>query len=317
MKIVITGANGQLGRSIMACFNQQFQTHSSFVNCEVLALNQQQLDITDGDAVERVIKQLQPDYVINTAAYTAVDEAEEHIDLAYAVNHLGAQNLAIACNNIGAVLFHFSTDYVFSGNKLTEYVEDDIPAPVNVYGASKLAGENAVKQHNPKHIIVRTAWLFSEFGDNFVLTMLKLSGRENLDVVDDQMGKPTYAGDLGVAIFQMIIQLNSNTNAQQQSLIKQNNDLYGVYHFSGLHQVSWYQFAQCIFAQLAEVESTSCSQLNLPKVQPIDSRHYQTKAVRPKNSRLNCDKIAKHFGILPNDWSLALTRVVTAIWTQK
>ncbi|MCL1141574.1 dTDP-4-dehydrorhamnose reductase [Shewanella gaetbuli] len=301
----------------MACFNQQFQTHSSFVNCEVLALNQQQLDITDCDAVERVIKQLQPDYVINTAAYTAVDEAEEHIDLAYAVNHQGAQNLAIACNNIGATLFHLSTDYVFSGNKLTEYVEDDIPAPVNVYGASKLAGENAVKQHNPKHIIVRTAWLFSEYGDNFVRTMLKLAGRENLDVVDDQMGKPTYAGDLGVAIFQMIIQLNSNTNAQQQSLIKQNNDLYGVYHFSGLHQVSWYQFAQCIFAKLAEVGSTSPSQLNLPKVQPIDSRHYQTKAVRPKNSRLNCDKIAKHFGILPNDWSLALTRVVTAIWTQK
>ncbi|ULJ63091.1 dTDP-4-dehydrorhamnose reductase [Wielerella bovis] len=283
IKYLITGANGQVGSQLVA----QLQSKA-----EILATDRDTLDITDKQAVLQAAQTFHPDFIINAAAHTAVDKAESERNLAHAINCTGAENLALAAQNVGAAILHISTDYVFDGKGETPYRETDPVAPQSVYGETKLAGEIAVQAACERHVILRTAWVFNEQGGNFVKTMLRLgASRDSLGVVADQFGSPTYAGDIAAALIAICEQIHAG---------KMN--AYGVYHFSGSPYVSWHGFAAEIFAQVV-------AQGVLPKapvLNEIGTADYPTPASRPANSRLDCGKIQAAFGIAPSDWRKAL-----------
>lgn len=287
MKILVTGKNGQVGR----CLVKQLST---MPDVTLLALDRDQLDITDSINVNKVVAEFIPNIIINAAAYTAVDKAEQERELAYAINRDGPYNLAVAANNINATIIHISTDYVFAGDSLAAYVESDNTEPQSEYGCSKLAGEQAVKRACLQHIILRTGWAFAEQGHNFVNTMLRLTKTtDTLDVVADQFGSPTYAGDIANAIIIITKQLADG------------NQAYGLYHYSGFPYVSWHAFAEKIFELgLAQGVLKQSIQVN-----PITTPDYPTPAKRPENSRLNCHKIKQEFGIVQSDWQAALVRI--------
>ena len=245
-KIVITGAYGQVG----FCLTQQAQANG----WDVLAIDRDKLDITDPQAVNALVKEYQPDVIINAAAHTAVDKAETEIDASYAINRDGPKYLAEAAASVGAAILHISTDYVFAGDKDGIYSEADPVAPQGIYGASKLAGEEAVIIANSKHVILRTAWVFGEHGNNFVKTMLRLGlQRDQLGIVADQFGGPTYAGDIAAALLVMA----ANTVTRPATVN------WGIYHFSGEPHVNWHQFAQAIFDKaVAQLLLTKAPQLN-------------------------------------------------------
>ncbi|KGK17389.1 dTDP-4-dehydrorhamnose reductase [Vibrio navarrensis] len=286
MRVVITGADGQLGQ----CLVRQLKGRT-----EVFPLNREQLDICDGRSVEEIFSSLKPDIVVNTAAYTAVDKAESDPEVAYLANEQGPKLLAKACHKYGSTLIHISTDYVFNGNKQTSYVEQDRPDPCNVYGMSKLAGEKAVQSCCSQYYILRTSWVFSEFGSNFVKTMLKLGReREQLGIVADQFGGPTYAGDISLVISQLIEHLERNDVLD-----------YGIYHFSGEPYVSWFEFAQEIFS-LAYKQGVIKKEVLL---KPLSTLEYPTAAKRPNNSRLSNQKIETHLKLGPKSWKSALKQL--------
>lgn len=281
-KYLITGANGQVGSQLVAQLNGK---------AEIFATDRTLLDITNRDRVWHTVCQYRPDFIINAAAYTAVDKAESEPDLAYAINCLGVENLALAANEVGASILHLSTDYVFDGKGKNPYLESDCVAPQNVYGSSKLAGEQALQAICSRYIILRTAWVFNEHGRNFVKTMLRLGAScESLNVVADQFGSPTYAGDIAAALLTICQQLADNST------------VYGVYHFSGSPYVSWHGFATAIFAQ-AVAQGIQDNNLILNE---ISTSEYPTAAIRPANSCLDCGKIRDTFGIMPSDWQAAL-----------
>ncbi|MDH0447930.1 dTDP-4-dehydrorhamnose reductase [Shewanella sp. GD04112] len=287
MKILITGTNGQVGSCLVKILNQMPEI-------EFLAVGRDQLDITDPDAVNKLVSEFRPNAIINAAAHTAVDKAEQEVELSYAINRDGPQFLAQAANRVGAIILHISTDYVFAGDKVGEYVETDVVAPQGVYGQSKLAGELAVAAACPRHIILRTAWVFCETGNNFVKTMLRLAQtRDELGVVADQFGGPTYAGDIANALILMAKALHMGNNH------------YGIYHFAGLPHVSWHQFAMEIFAKAKKQDVLNKDVL----VNGITSDQYPTPAKRPANSKLDCRKIEQSFGIKPCDWQAALNNL--------
>jgi len=287
MKVLITGKDGQVGTSLVTLLN-------NLPEVTFLALNRAELDITDAKQVNYVVKDFKPNIVINAAAYTAVDKAETEEKQASAINYTGPFNLAVAANNINACLLHISTDYVFSGDKQGLYNEAEPVNPQSIYGKTKLLGENAVAAECPSHIILRTAWVFSEYGNNFVKTMLRLAKtRETLSVVSDQFGGPTYAGDIAKTLI-TIAQAVHNGNTE-----------FGVYHYSGFPQVSWQQFAAAIF-------DTALAQglIKIPvKVNAITTQEYPTPAKRPFNSMLDTHKIANIFSVQPSDWQAALKNI--------
>lgn len=267
LKIAITGANGQLGYQLVKKLTDKVT---------LKAFDRTSLDIANHADVENNLLAFAPDIIINAAAYTAVDKAEQEQESAKAINHLGAEYLARTAQKLNAVFIHISTDYVFDGNSEVPYVETDKPNPQSIYGKTKLDGESAVAQHCTKHIILRTAWVFAEHGNNFVKTMLRLAlSRPALGVVADQVGGPTYAGDIADAILSIISQLNS-----------QNEDRWGVYHFSGEPYVSWHSFAVCIFEE-AFNQSLLMTQ---PIINAITTEQYPTPAKRPAYSMLDCQK---------------------------
>ena len=288
MKILVTGANGQVGH----CLQQQLAES----NWEFVALTRAELDISAAKAVETAVQQIQPDVIINAAAYTAVDKAEQERDLAFAINRDGPANLARAAKHINAAILHISTDYVFAGDAAGTYNEDAPTAPQGVYGHSKLEGEQAVAAANDKHIILRTAWVFGEHGNNFVKTMIRMGGtRDTLGIVADQEGGPTYAGDIAKAL--LVI-------AQQYTAGK--TIAWGIYHYSGLPHISWFGFAQHIFA---EVEQAQLYEKAVPQLNAITTADYPTPAKRPANSKLDCSKIEHMFGVTASDWQLALKNI--------
>ncbi|CAH6918798.1 dTDP-4-dehydrorhamnose reductase [Vibrio chagasii] len=288
MRVLITGCHGQVGY----CLTKQLSNDN---NIEVLALDRELLDITNPDAVNAVVTEFQPGVIINAAAHTAVDKAEQEVDLSYAINRDGPKYLAQAAQAIGAAILHISTDYVFEGNKTNEYVETDATNPQGVYGESKLAGEIAVAEACDKHIILRTAWVFGEHGDNFVKTMLRLGAtRDALSLVGDQSGGPTYAGDIAKALIQIAKCITQGDTVE-----------YGVYHFSGLPHVSWYEFADAIF----DVAVQQKVLVNEPALTSITTEQYPTPAKRPSNSRLNIEKITQGFAIEASDWKAALDNI--------
>lgn len=285
MKVLITGCNGQVGH----CLVEQLQGKA-----EVLAVDAQELDITQQQAVNDVVNKFKPNVIINAAAHTAVDRAETEQELSYKVNCDGPKYLAQAAQSIGASILHISTDYVFEGNKDGLYNEDDITNPQGVYGASKLAGEQAVIQACVKHIILRTAWVFGQHGNNYVKTMLRLGQeRDSLSIVGDQFGGPTYAADIAAALISIAQQSHAGKSA------------WGVYHFSGMPHVNWYQFADAIFTRAVEQNVYK----KAPKLTSITTNEYPTPAKRPTNSKLDCHKIKSIFGIEPSDWQQALTKI--------
>lgn len=265
--LLVTGSNGQLGSELHKLLPDAIFTDVA------------DLDITDKQAVADFVKSRDIDFIVNCAAYTAVDKAEDDAALAEKINVVGSANLA----GTGAKLIHISTDYVFDGNGHRPYLPEDEAKPVSVYGITKLAGEKEVLKHNKQAVIIRTAWLYSSFGNNFVKTMRRLgSERETINVVCDQVGTPTYAADLARAIVKIIPHVNENTA--------------GVYHFTNEGVCSWYDFAYEIMQQ---------SGLNC-KVMPILSAEYPTKAHRPFYSVLDKNKIRHTFGLEIRHWKEGL-----------
>ncbi|MBD0787952.1 dTDP-4-dehydrorhamnose reductase [Vibrio sp. Y2-5] len=286
MRVLITGCNGQVGH----CLTERLKSKA-----EILALDYEGLDITDQQAVSKTVADFKPDYIINAAAHTAVDRAEQEVELSNAINRDGPQYLAEAAQQVNAVILHISTDYVFDGESEQPYREVDQTAPQGVYGQSKLAGELAVAQNCSQHLILRTAWVFGEHGNNFVKTMLRLAQtRDELNIVDDQFGGPTYARDIADALIAMIVYVEQGQKPE-----------WGVYHFAGMPYTSWYGFASQIF-QLAESKGVVANQ---PTIKAIPTSAYATSAKRPANSRLDCSKIFNQFGIKPSDWQTALENI--------
>jgi len=283
MKILLTGANGQLGR----CFQDVVSKDD-----KVLALGSQELDISNMQAVLEAVTAFQPDVIINAAAYTAVDKAETEAERAAAVNTHGPENLATAAKAVGARFVHVSTDYVFDGSGNVPYQETDAVNPLGVYGQTKLAGELLVRSILPEAIIVRTAWVFSEYGNNFVKTMLRLAkDRPELGVVADQYGCPTYAGDIATAILRLVA---GNAPA-------------GIYHYCGDKNVSWAEFAQAIFT-----EGVKCGALTAqPKVNFITTAQYPAPAQRPAYSVLSTEKVSGYSSA--SDWQAGLQKVICSL----
>jgi len=281
MKLFITGADGQLGRCL--------QDVLSGTSHEVHSLNRVGLEITNPEAVFSKISEFKPDVVINAAAYTAVDKAESDRETAWSINAQAVEHIAEAVNAVGAKLLHVSTDYVFNGDADRPYRETDPVSPSGVYGASKLEGERAASIAS-QYAVVRTAWVFSEYGNNFVKTMLRLAKeRDSLSIVDDQVGTPTYAGDLARALVRIAEQHLNN----------------GIYHFSGGAPCSWFEFAREIF----EVNGKLDSKFVLPTINPISSDQFPTPAKRPAYSVLDGGKLLERAGVGGGDWQLALQGV--------
>lgn len=285
-KFLITGAKGQVGY----CLTQQLQGKH-----EILAVDRDELDITDQSAVKNAIENFHPDVIINAAAHTAVDRAETEVELSKAINVKGPQYLAEAAKDVGATILHISTDYVFDGQREGKYKETDATDPQGVYGKTKLEGEQAVAKANDKFIVLRTAWVFGEHGNNFVKTMLRLAKtRDTLGVVADQIGGPTYAGDIAASLIQIAEKIIAGEDVQ-----------YGIYHFTGEPCISWYDFAKAIFAEAVSQKVLE----KAPLVNSITTADYPTPAKRPANSCLDLTKIQQVFDIQPSNWQKALKNI--------
>ena len=285
LKVLQFGATGQMARELIA--------RSPRRGVQLTALSRQQADLTDPAAIARIVEQADADLVINAAAYTAVDKAETEGDVAFLVNAESPAAMARVCAARGLPLVNVSTDYVFNGSGSRAWREDDATAPINAYGDSKLAGERAVAASNARAITLRTSWVFSAHGANFVKTMLRLADRPELKVVDDQIGRPTFAGDLAEAALTV-----------GQRLARDEDAPTGVFHFAGAEAVSWHQFATVIFE--AKGPPT-------PAVLPIPSRDYPTPAARPANSVLDCGRIGSAFGIVPRSWRDGLNETLAEL----
>lgn len=282
IKILVIGGNGQLAQCLKDVVKHQGELDVDFQDLP-------NLDITNKQQLESYFSNNELDYCINCAAYTAVDLAEEQSDFAYAVNAEGPKNLAELCQKHQVTLIHISTDFVLDGQKRTPYLETEVPNPLGVYGASKLKGERNIQEFMEAYFIVRTSWLYSEYGNNFMKTMLKLSEtREEISIVSDQIGSPTYAGDLAEAIIKIV--LSSSTS-------------YGVYHYSNSGAISWYDFAVEIFKQFGKTI----------EVKPIKTKDYPTAAKRPKYSVLDTTKIKNNFYCTINDWQGSLNKITQIV----
>lgn len=280
MKILVTGRRGQVGEAL---------TRSLHGLGDIIALDRSQLDLADPDAIRIVMRELQPSVVINAAAYTAVDAAESDEETAFRINAQAPRVLAEEAERLGAALIHYSTDYVFDGSKDGAWLEDDAPAPLSAYGRSKLAGEQAIVDVGGMHLILRTSWVYGLQGKNFLLTMLKLAEtRDELSIVDDQIGAPTWSHTIAEATATII--RDAGEPAQLASLS-------GIYHLCAGGHTSWFGFAQAIFADPRIAKK--------PRLHAIATAQYPTPAQRPKNSVMNTDKFRRTFGDLPA-WDQAL-----------
>ncbi|MBX9710869.1 MAG: dTDP-4-dehydrorhamnose reductase [Xanthobacteraceae bacterium] len=293
MRILVIGNSGQVARSLReaAALREDIVLDSS---------SQPEVDVLEPSSIEARLARFRPDVVINPAAYTAVDRAETEPGKAFAINRDGARSVAAAAANLGLPIIHLSTDYVFDGTKETPYAEGDAVNPQSVYGRSKLEGERAVMQVNPRHIVLRTSWVYAPFGSNFVRTMLRLAGeRSRLSVVDDQFGCPTYAPDIADAILAIAVKVAGGQTAYA-----------GVTHLAGPDALTWCGFARSIFQGVAERGGRSIA------VDPITTADYPTLAVRPANSRLSTDRLASLFGVtlpaMKNSLAKCLDRLMLA-----
>jgi dTDP-4-dehydrorhamnose reductase len=292
MKVLVTGANGQVG-----CELSRRGARRGF---DILALDRATLDITDQSAINRKVRGSKVSLVVNAAAYTAVDQAESEPEVAFAVNCDGPAYLASACAEAGIPLIHISTDFVFDGKKQGFYLESDQISPLNVYGKSKAAGEVAVRERLRKHIILRTSWVYGVQGRNFVKTMLRL-GREKdvIQVVEDQYGCPTYAADLGDAIMHIASRMREKREIT-----------WGTYHYCGQGVTSWHGLAQEIFSL-----ANQYILLKVKKVEAIGAADYPTPAERPLNSALDCSLVERVFEVHPRPWRESLAQMIKMLFS--
>ncbi len=293
MRLAVTGKNGQVVSALLALASAEL---------EIVALGRPELDLAQPETVLKTLREVKPDAVVSAAAYTAVDKAESEQDIAFAVNRDGAKAVAQAASDLSIPLIHLSTDYVFDGNKDTAYVESDPTGPTSVYGRSKLEGERAVSEATDNYVVLRTAWVYSEYGNNFVKTMLRLSeNRDEINVVADQFGCPTSANDIAAAVVTIARKLVEDSSAP----------LRGVFHLSGTGETNWANFAKQIFAFSAETGGKSIV------VNDITTAQYPTPARRPANSRLDCSKLEEVYGIKLPSWQTSTRAVVTALAQSK
>ncbi|AFY77360.1 dTDP-4-dehydrorhamnose reductase [Pleurocapsa sp. PCC 7327] len=293
-RILVTGIHGQLGQELK-------QTLAPLG--EVIGVGRETMDLTQPNAIRQAIAQAKPDLIVNAAAYTAVDKAETEVELANAINAIAPAIMAQECQQLGATLLHVSTDYVFDGKKNTPYLEEDSPNPLSVYGKSKLAGEAAIAQACQSHIILRTAWVYGTCGkSNFVKTMLRLGKeREEIRVVADQVGSPTWAPDIARAIAKLAIDSDKMGEATR-----------GIYHFTNSGVASWYDFAIAIFEQARQLGFP----LKIRQVVPITTAEYPTPAKRPAYSVLSGQKISAILGTHPLYWRDSLRQMLEQLASQ-
>jgi dTDP-4-dehydrorhamnose reductase len=285
-RILVVGRTGQVATALAEALPATGWPHT--------LMEAPELDLTDQASIEAAIAATSPEMVVNVAAYTAVDAAEANSDLSYAINATGPGQLAAAAARIGAGIIHFSTDYVFDGSN-GPWREDDATGPLGVYGASKLAGELAVAAANPKYAIIRTAWVCSATGHNFLKTMLRLGEtRDELRVVADQQGAPTFADDLAAAVIAMVPKVLAGEGT-------------GVFHLSGAPATTWHGFASAIFAEAEKYGRKPV------RVLPITTAEYPTPAQRPADSRLDCGKIAAVHGVAQWDWRESMARAMAVL----
>jgi dTDP-4-dehydrorhamnose reductase len=286
--ILTFGGNGQLGQDLARAGAAQ--------NVPLVTLTRAEADVSDEDAVRNAVARHRPSWVVNAAAYTEVDNAEKEPDAVRKGNEIGPRVLARACAPLNIPLVHVSTDYVFDGTKSGAYIETDPIAPLGVYGATKAAGEAAVRETLREHVILRTSWVYGEFGRNFLKTMLRLAAtRDELRVVADQRGCPTSSADLARAILSIAPRLTNREN------------VWGTYHFAGSGATTWHAFAERIVAAQAPLTGRR------PKVTAITTAEYPTPARRPANSELDCTKFARVFGFAARPWEEETDRIVRAL----
>jgi dTDP-4-dehydrorhamnose reductase len=288
-KVFVTGIHGQLCKSLADLAGEYPELNMVFNG-------RPEFDLGATAKAERIVHDAKPDLILNAAAYTAVDKAESEPDLAFAVNCEGAAAMARVARDLDIPIIHVSTDYVFSGQSSNPYVETDATGPLGIYGASKLAGEDAVRNITSKHCILRTSWVYSEHGNNFVKTMLRLGAeRETLRVVADQRGCPTFAGDLAAAALAIVTVLGG----VQKS--------FGTFHAAGQGTTTWAELAKEIFAVKSRMG------LSVPRIESITTGDYPTPARRPMNSVLDCSKLADVFGIVLPPWQQSLRGCVESL----
>lgn len=286
MKLLLTGAYGQIGHEIVDLAVK--------CNLELYPFTHKQLNITEFEPLKQAIATIKPNYIINAAAYTAVDKAEKESELAFTVNALGVKHLAKIAQEFDIPLLHISTDYIFDGHKKIAYTEEDEARPLSSYGLSKLGGENLLREIWYKHIILRVSWVFGTYGNNFVKTIVRLAKEKTeLSIIADQKGAPTYAGDIAQTLLKIVECLHNGQFA------------WGTYHYTGTPTINWYEFAKKIVS-----ETKQRQQLMLRKIIPITALKYPSIAYRPSNSELDCGKIARVFDIKPNNWSEGLKKMV-------
>lgn len=289
MKILLLGGTSQIGKEFCALPQSE--------DIQIMAPGRDECDLTKAAQTESVLDSSPWDVVINTAAYTDVDGADSHADLAFKLNAEAAGSLAVQTARRGLPLIHISTDYVFDGRKGSPYVEEDLPNPVNVYGRSKLAGEEAIRRANPRHVILRSSWVFSPHNRNFVTTMLDAARQhDRLRIINDQRGCPTAARDIALACQAIAMRIGS---AQAAS--------YGVFHFAGGGEATWFDFAGAIF------EMASARGLDAPVLTPVSSADYGVIAARPPDSRLNSSAIRSEWGIAARPWKDSLSEMLSSL----
>ena len=281
MKILLLGQHGQVSQALQ---------HALQGAGELTVLGREQLDVAQPELIRQRVQNLRPELIINAAAHTAVDQAENEPELAFAINATAPGILAEVAAELGAPLIHYSTDYVFDGNHAEPYRESEATHPLSVYGRSKLAGEQAIQAVGGMHLILRTSWVYSQHGKNFLLTMQRLlQERESVSVVDDQIGAPTWAGTIAQATAQLITQWRSGHPGP-----------WGTYHLTAQGETSWYGFACAIAAHLRSQGKTVAT------LDPIPSSAYPTPAPRPLNSRLDCSRLQQHWQVQLPTWQAAL-----------
>ncbi|QSZ60066.1 dTDP-4-dehydrorhamnose reductase [Rhizobium sp. ZX09] len=289
MRLAVTGKSGQVVSALQALASNEL---------EIVSLGRPELDLSHPETVSKALRDAKPDVVISAAAYTAVDKAESEPEIAFAVNRDGAKEVAQAAKELCVPVIHLSTDYVFDGTKATAYMESDPTGPSSVYGRSKLEGERAVAEATDNYVVLRTAWVYSEYGNNFVKTMLRLSeNRDEINVVADQFGCPTSANDIAAAVVTIARKLVEDSSSR----------LRGVFHLSGTGETNWANFAKQIFVFAEEHGGKSMI------VNDITTAQYPTPARRPANSRLDCSKLEEVYEIRLPDWQKSTRAVVSAL----
>ncbi len=295
-KILLTGVNGQVGRALQ----------KKLLNYQVFAVSREQLDLTDKQAIQRVVQTIQPNLIVNPAAYTAVDKAESEPDLAYAINAIAPQTLAEEAAKLNAALIHFSTDYVYDGSKAADYLETDAVNPLSVYGKSKLTGEQAIREVGLPHLILRTSWVYGAYGKNFLKTIIRLaSERENLRIVADQFGAPTSSEGIADAVVELLGVWQPDRESQT-----------GIYHLTNQGKTSWHGFSCEIvreYNRLASAKNGELLKASVENIEAITTADYPTPAARPANSTLSNLKLKQIFDIALPSWEQGLQRAIKSL----